>query len=208
VDHLNLVINLDIPENKEIYVHRIGRTGRAGRPGTAITLVTPSQKHFIWGLEKSLDMKLTRIEIPSDAQVAILQRNHLATELAAPEQPSEHGAKWLQKLAKQYNWSPEETAARALAVLALRDGVSLVPEDECDQEPPRWAKDPRKTSDRKRTWRNDRDRRPYHKDRRERGAPSASTNKHDGGPKDAGPSTDKKSKKNKKGKKNWYKKAR
>ena len=41
VDHLTHVINYDLPDSVESYVHRIGRTGRAGREGTAITLIQP-----------------------------------------------------------------------------------------------------------------------------------------------------------------------
>ena len=155
-------------------------------------------------------MKLTRIEVPSDAQVALLQRSHLADELAATKEPSAHGAKWLKKLSKQHKWSAEETAARALALLAERDGVSLVPEEECDQEPPSWAKDPRKPSHRKREWTRDRGRKAYHKDKKERGPKSGSAKKRDGAPKKFGPSNKPgpKKKKGKKGQKSWYKKAR
>ncbi|MBU0647582.1 DEAD/DEAH box helicase, partial [Patescibacteria group bacterium] len=44
VKHISLVINFDLPDNSEDYVHRIGRTGRAGRSGKAISFVTSSQK--------------------------------------------------------------------------------------------------------------------------------------------------------------------
>lgn len=44
VDGIELIINYDIPENPEDYVHRIGRTGRAGLHGRAISFVTPDQR--------------------------------------------------------------------------------------------------------------------------------------------------------------------
>ena len=40
IEHVTHVINYDLPNNSEIYVHRIGRTGRVGRTGRAITFVT------------------------------------------------------------------------------------------------------------------------------------------------------------------------
>ena len=40
IEHVTHVINYDLPNNPEIYVHRIGRTGRVGRTGRAITFVT------------------------------------------------------------------------------------------------------------------------------------------------------------------------
>ena len=47
IEHVTHVINYDLPNNTEIYVHRIGRTGRVGRTGRAITFVTPAQMEEI-----------------------------------------------------------------------------------------------------------------------------------------------------------------
>ena len=44
VQQVSLVINYDLPSNRENYIHRIGRTGRAGAKGTAITLFTADSK--------------------------------------------------------------------------------------------------------------------------------------------------------------------
>ncbi len=41
LDHLDLVVNFDLPSQPEIYVHRIGRTGRAGKSGVAVSILTP-----------------------------------------------------------------------------------------------------------------------------------------------------------------------
>lgn len=52
VTGIELVINFDLPENPEDYVHRIGRTGRAGLPGKAISFATPDQKYDVRSIEK------------------------------------------------------------------------------------------------------------------------------------------------------------
>ena len=52
VTGIELVINYDIPDDYENYVHRIGRTGRAGRAGHAISLATPAQGMEVRGIEK------------------------------------------------------------------------------------------------------------------------------------------------------------
>ncbi|AGI27077.1 Cold-shock DEAD box protein A [Candidatus Portiera aleyrodidarum] len=57
------VINYDIPNDKEAYIHRIGRTGRAGRTGIAITFVNRSELRKIKWLEKAIGQKM---EIPNE----------------------------------------------------------------------------------------------------------------------------------------------
>jgi ATP-dependent RNA helicase DeaD len=46
------VINYDVPNSPDVYVHRIGRTGRVGRSGRAITLITPRQRRELQAIEK------------------------------------------------------------------------------------------------------------------------------------------------------------
>ncbi|MFX9038906.1 C-terminal helicase domain-containing protein, partial [Acinetobacter baumannii] len=52
VQGIGLVLNYDVPENPEDYVHRIGRTARAGASGLAITLVSPEQHRDVRDIEK------------------------------------------------------------------------------------------------------------------------------------------------------------
>ncbi len=58
VDDLDLVINYDIPEDCEDYVHRIGRTARVGKEGKAISLVCEDYVHALDSIEKYLGMKI------------------------------------------------------------------------------------------------------------------------------------------------------
>jgi len=59
VKGIELVLNFDLPDNPEDYVHRIGRTGRAGLEGRAISFATPEQAGDLRAIER-----LTRIQIP------------------------------------------------------------------------------------------------------------------------------------------------
>jgi ATP-dependent RNA helicase DeaD len=52
------VINYDMPNSPEVYVHRIGRTGRVGRSGTAITLVTPKQRRELQAVERHANTEI------------------------------------------------------------------------------------------------------------------------------------------------------
>lgn len=59
VSNIELVLNYDLPENPEDYVHRIGRTGRAGRAGHAISLATPEQINDVRSIERLIRKQLT-----------------------------------------------------------------------------------------------------------------------------------------------------
>jgi ATP-dependent RNA helicase RhlE len=59
VDDLEYVINYEIPNIAETYVHRIGRTGRAGANGTAISFCDAEEKAFLWDIERLITKQLT-----------------------------------------------------------------------------------------------------------------------------------------------------
>jgi len=65
VKDIGLVINFDLPDYSEAYVHRIGRTGRAGRYGKAISFVTPSQKADVRKIERLIRKSLPVLSLPS-----------------------------------------------------------------------------------------------------------------------------------------------
>ncbi|MEO0409923.1 MAG: helicase-related protein, partial [Cyanobacteria bacterium P01_A01_bin.135] len=60
IDQLPYVVNFDLPNVPEDYVHRIGRTGRAGNDGRAISLVSEDETAFLKDIEKLLKRKLEK----------------------------------------------------------------------------------------------------------------------------------------------------
>lgn len=58
IDKLNYVVNFDIPNESETYVHRIGRVGRAGEIGTAISICEPEENEYIKDIEKLIRKKI------------------------------------------------------------------------------------------------------------------------------------------------------
>lgn len=64
IDSVSHVINYDIPEVPEDYVHRIGRTGRAGNTGRAITLFTLAEEHSMKAIERLTGQEVERIVLP------------------------------------------------------------------------------------------------------------------------------------------------
>jgi len=63
VTSISHIINYDIPEFCDDYVHRVGRTGRMGREGVAFTFVTPEQGNELTRIEMRIDRLLTRAEL-------------------------------------------------------------------------------------------------------------------------------------------------
>jgi ATP-dependent RNA helicase DeaD len=88
VERISHVLNYDIPQDTESYVHRIGRTGRAGRSGAALLLVTPRERHLLKAIEKATRQKLTEAELPTvedvNAQRVVKFRDSITDALGNP----------------------------------------------------------------------------------------------------------------------------
>ena len=78
VDRLSLVINYDIPQDSEAYVHRIGRTGRAGRTGKAILFVKHNERYLLKNIIRHTKSEIAQVELPTakvveEKRIAALQ---------------------------------------------------------------------------------------------------------------------------------------
>lgn len=62
INELPLVINYDLPDVPETYVHRIGRTGRAGKAGTALTFCSQEERKLVNNIQKLTGKKLHKVE--------------------------------------------------------------------------------------------------------------------------------------------------
>jgi len=71
IDGVSHVINFDLPEEPENYIHRIGRTARMGREGIAISLVTPEERASLGRIERALGIKLERETVDGFVQPEI-----------------------------------------------------------------------------------------------------------------------------------------
>ncbi len=64
VDGITHVINYDLPEDPEVYVHRIGRTARVGRDGVAWAFVTPEQGELLTSVEHLINAEIPKLDYP------------------------------------------------------------------------------------------------------------------------------------------------
>lgn len=81
IQKVDLVINYDIPEKEDSYVHRIGRSGRAGREGEAITLVLNKEKTKLKSIEGYMKKDISHVKVPSLRHVNESKVEHLLTEV-------------------------------------------------------------------------------------------------------------------------------
>jgi ATP-dependent RNA helicase DeaD len=126
VERISHVLNYDIPQDTESYVHRIGRTGRAGRSGAALLFVTPRERHLLKAIEKATRSTLTEAELPTvedvNAQRVAKFRDSITDALGAP------GIELFRSLIEDYereNNVPMADIASALALQA-RDGEQFL----------------------------------------------------------------------------------
>ncbi|MFL7869210.1 MAG: DEAD/DEAH box helicase [Anaerolineales bacterium] len=77
VDDISHVFNYDLPDEAEVYVHRVGRTGRAGKAGLAITLVTPREKRKLYAVERFTHQKFTFLPLPTEVDIQQKRENEL-----------------------------------------------------------------------------------------------------------------------------------
>jgi ATP-dependent RNA helicase DeaD len=84
IEHVTHVINYDLPNNPEIYVHRIGRTGRVGRTGRAITFATQKQAGELKTIERVVKAPIGEWEPPEERLEHAPRPRHHEGPVAAP----------------------------------------------------------------------------------------------------------------------------
>lgn len=91
VPGVNLVINFDLPEVAEVYVHRIGRTARAGASGHAIALCSPEERKLLRAVEKLIRRDIPVIAAPEGVAAVDLSQEPVAErKTGRPHKPNRH----------------------------------------------------------------------------------------------------------------------
>lgn len=81
IDNISHVFNYHLPDDAEVYVHRIGRTGRAGKTGIAISLFAPREKRRLREIEHMTKQALTLGKLPTAADIIQRRENQLMEQL-------------------------------------------------------------------------------------------------------------------------------
>jgi ATP-dependent RNA helicase DeaD len=82
IDDISHVINYELPDDPELYVHRIGRTGRAGKTGIAISLVSPFEKRRLRQVEAFTRHKIDRATLPSEEGIRKAREEQLLNQVS------------------------------------------------------------------------------------------------------------------------------
>ncbi|MCK6529039.1 DEAD/DEAH box helicase [Myxococcota bacterium] len=138
VEQISHVVNFDVPQSPEVYVHRVGRTGRAGREGTAITMVEPREHRLIQAIERLIRRAIEPARIPTLADLRARRQEQVRTALhdALVSGRTEGFRGAVDRLAEQ--WDPLDIAAAALRLLAESMPAGAW-EQEGEDELPGWA---------------------------------------------------------------------
>ncbi|MEC8358467.1 MAG: DEAD/DEAH box helicase [SAR324 cluster bacterium] len=127
---LDMVVNYNVPENPETYVHRIGRTGRAGREGLAITFVSQEDYRQLYAIEKLIKIRLQYRDLPTREELKSHRLDFLQMRIEEGIQDAE-SADYVELAAKLLeNGSPIEMLATTLRVA----GDSLSPQISVDRQ--------------------------------------------------------------------------
>lgn len=130
VERVSHVINYDIPNDTEAYVHRVGRTGRAGRAGDAILFVAPREKRMLYSIEKATRQSIQEMALPSAENINALRQDRflqrIQEALNSPHLPAYQSL--LSDFAQREGLAALDVAA-ALAILSQDDKpLFLTPE--------------------------------------------------------------------------------
>lgn len=117
VDEISLVINYDIPIDKEIYIHRIGRTGRIGKQGKAITFVTQYENRFLENIENFINRKTIKKQRPDKEVINSLKNDFLQKVSSAPILKEDKGHRINKEIMKIHINAGKKTKMRTLDIV-------------------------------------------------------------------------------------------
>jgi len=131
------VINYDIPQDTESYVHRIGRTGRAGKTGKAISLINSREFRMLKSIEKETKSTIQKLKIPTAREMSDKRVEKFKESIS--DAISNQKLDFFEELIESYAFEatqPPEKIAAALAYLLQKDKPLIVKEDKALQPPP------------------------------------------------------------------------
>nr|WP_321354279.1 DEAD/DEAH box helicase [uncultured Draconibacterium sp.] len=108
VNELTHVINYNLPDDPEVYIHRSGRTGRAGKKGISITLIHMREKGKLRDVEKKVGKKFIKVPVPQGKEICEKQLFNLIDRVEKVEVNDENIAEFMPVIYKKLAWLERE----------------------------------------------------------------------------------------------------
>ena len=139
IEDISHVFNFDLPEDPEIYVHRIGRTGRAGKTGIAISLVTPAERWRLGRIEGFTKQRISSGTLPTVAEIERHREEQLLEQVTVWLKRGRTGSeRRLAATLVEAGYDPLEIAAAALRHVRSVEGQrTILPITEVQERRPR-----------------------------------------------------------------------
>ncbi|MCB0089494.1 MAG: DEAD/DEAH box helicase, partial [Caldilineaceae bacterium] len=164
IDDISHVFNYDLPQDPEVYVHRIGRTGRAGKAGIAISLWTPSERWRLQQIESYTRQSIGRGVLPTAEEIQASRETRLIEQIKVWMRRGRYRREW--ELVADMVDEGHEPLEIAAAALKLARGEErhrpIMTVREVLEERPRKSKQGKQRSDKSqnnngaRSWQRDR----------------------------------------------------
>ncbi|MBN2149153.1 MAG: DEAD/DEAH box helicase [Anaerolineales bacterium] len=153
IDGISHVFNFDLPDDEEIYVHRIGRTGRAGKTGIAISLVAPFEKRRLRQVEAFVRQRIERATLPSEEDIRNYRESRLMNQVMVWLQRGRcRRERELVEALAQEGYDPIDVAAAALKLARAEDKQRPIAaiSEVVESRPRQWARDRERLAGRER----------------------------------------------------------
>lgn len=141
VNNLTHVINYELPDELEQYVHRSGRTGRADKQGISVAIINLKEKHKIKKLEKVLKKEIVKAKIPTGEEVCKKQLFNMINRVENVETDYEEIDRFLPEISKKLSWMDREDLIKHFVSLEFttllsyyKDAVDLNVDESLEKE--------------------------------------------------------------------------
>ena len=108
VDNLTHIINYNLPDESDLYIHRSGRTGRAGKAGTSIIIANLKEKFKLHQIEKKLNKKFAYLPVPLGKDICAKQLLHLIDKIEKVEVDDTNIEAYLPEIYRKLEWLDRE----------------------------------------------------------------------------------------------------
>ena len=108
VNNLSHIINYNLPDDNEVYIHRSGRTGRAGKKGTSVSIIHSKELHKIREIEKSIKKTISRKPVPNGKDICMKQLMSMIDKIETIETIDNQIEEFLPVIFKKLSWLERE----------------------------------------------------------------------------------------------------